>query len=197
MSLIFAMCVYSFSMSVSPGPVNLITLSTGVSHGFRKALPFVTGASMGFALLLYLIGLGIYQLAEAYPGVMLVMTVAGSLFIAYMGYNILTSKPQVDVKKQHIPKFYQGVILQWLNPKAWIASVAGVSAFNLSESHHWLLVFVSLYFVICFFCIAAWALLGTQLTSLLKTQHHVKLFNYAMGSSLILIAVYLLLRQHG
>ncbi len=196
MSLIFAMCVYSFSMSVSPGPVNLITLSTGVSHGFRRALPFVAGASIGFALLLYLIGVGIYQLAENHQSMMAVLNVAGSLFIAYIGYKILVSEPHVDLKKHHIPSFYQGVILQWLNPKAWIASVAGISAFNLSTSHHWLLVFVTLYFMICFVCIAAWALLGTQLTTLLKTPRHIKLFNRAMGVSLILIALYLLFRQH-
>ena len=152
------------------------------------------GASIGFALLLYLIGLGIYQLAANYQQMMVVLNVAGSLFIAFIGYKILVAEPDVDLEKHHIPSFFQGVFLQWLNPKAWIASLAGISAFNLSGSHHWLLIFVTLYFVICFFCIAAWALLGSQLTTWLKTKHHVKLFNCAMGISLILIAVYLILK---
>ncbi len=188
--------MYSFSMSVSPGPVNLITLSTGVSHGFKKALPFVAGASIGFALLLYCIGLGVYQITEKYSGMMLLLNVSGSLFIVYMGFKIFIAETKIDVINDNVPSFYQGFILQWLNPKAWIASIAGVSAFNLSGSHQWLFVFVGLYFIICFFCIAAWAFMGTHLAIWLKTEKRVTLFNQVMGVSLMLIGLYLLFRQH-
>jgi threonine/homoserine/homoserine lactone efflux protein len=64
MSVIFAMCLFSLSMSISPGPVNLITLSTGVNHGFKNAMPFVSGATLGFTLLLLMVGLGLGGLAS-------------------------------------------------------------------------------------------------------------------------------------
>ncbi len=44
-----------------------------------------------------------------------------------MGYKIAASHPEIKVKKADIPKFYEGFLLQWLNPKAWIACVSGVS----------------------------------------------------------------------
>ena len=53
MTLIFAMCSFALSMSISPGPVNLVTLSSGINHGFLRTLPFVAGASIGFSLLLF------------------------------------------------------------------------------------------------------------------------------------------------
>ena len=46
-----------------------------------------------------------------------------------MGYKIMISKPTIEVKNINIPKFYDGFLLQWLNPKAWISCVSGVSIF--------------------------------------------------------------------
>lgn len=195
MSVIIAMCLYSLSMSISPGPVNLITLSTGVNHGFRSAIPFVSGASIGFALLLFAVGAGFNQLALQYQSIMNIFGLLGSAFIGYLGFKIASSKPDICIEKAVRPTFYQGVILQWLNPKAWIASMAGISAFNLAGSTEQLMQFVVLYFVICYASIACWALLGTKLTGLLKSPLSLVMFNALMGGSLILIAVYLVVMQ--
>jgi threonine/homoserine/homoserine lactone efflux protein len=54
----FAMLMFSLTMSISPGPVNMVIISS--SHGFRKTLPFVSGATIGFTLLLILVGFGFY-----------------------------------------------------------------------------------------------------------------------------------------
>ncbi|EPP7098025.1 LysE family transporter, partial [Klebsiella michiganensis] len=43
-------------MSISPGPVNMVIISSGANHGFRKTLPFISGATTGFTLLLILVG---------------------------------------------------------------------------------------------------------------------------------------------
>lgn len=59
MTLIFAMCSFALSMSISPGPVNLVTLGSGINHGFLRTLPFVAGASIGFTLILFLLDIGL------------------------------------------------------------------------------------------------------------------------------------------
>ena len=46
------MFIYSFSMGITPGPNNIIALSTGVNYGFKKALPFAFGVIVGFNLLI-------------------------------------------------------------------------------------------------------------------------------------------------
>ena len=50
MSLIPAMCLFALSMSISPGPVNLVTFSSGLNYGFVPSLRFVAGAATGFTL---------------------------------------------------------------------------------------------------------------------------------------------------
>lgn len=195
MSVIFAMCLFSLSMSISPGPVNLITLSTGVNYGFRKAIPFVSGATVGFTLLLLMVGLGIGSLASQSHVFLDLLSYSGTGFICYMGYKIVISKPEIEIKSETLPAFYQGLLLQWLNPKAWIACISGVSAFNLADSYPLLIIFVSLYFVICYASIAAWALVGDKINILLRNPNNLRIFNIGMGSALILVAMYLLSLQ--
>ncbi len=193
-TIYLAMAVYALTMSISPGPVNMVTLSSGVSYGFRGALPFVTGASTGFAALLLLVGLGVGQVAVAAPLFLQVLSVAGALFIVYVGYSIATAEAVINRSSETSSSFVRGWVMQWLNPKAWIAAVSGIAAFEV-ETVSLLLQFVTLYFVLCFCSIACWAWLGDKLSVLLTNERAVRIFNGVMGTMLILVALYLLILQ--
>lgn len=194
MSLVLAMCLFALSMSISPGPVNLICLSTGVNHGPRRALPFVSGATIGFCLLLALVGLGIGTLA-GYQFLLDLLSLAGAGFIGYIGVKIATSDSRLEAIDVARPSFGQGFLLQWLNPKAWVACLSGVSAFNLAGDYPLLALFVVLYFGICYASIASWALLGGRLGRWIETPHKLRLFNRLMGGALVLVSIYLLAIQ--
>ena len=58
MTLLLAMLSFSLVMSITPGPVNMIILSSGISYGVKRTIPYVSGATVGFTLLLLLIGFG-------------------------------------------------------------------------------------------------------------------------------------------
>nr|WP_216628457.1 LysE family translocator [Pseudoalteromonas caenipelagi] len=189
------MGLFALSMSISPGPVNLIALAAGANQGTKKAMPFVSGATIGFTLLLYLLGLSFYQLIAQYSTLLNVLGVFGSAFIFYMGYQLMMSRSQLKIVNGLQPRFTQGFLLQWLNPKAWGACIAGISAFNLSQSHQQLLQFVSIYFVVCYLSIAAWAVFGDKLSCFLNDPQRLKFFNVMMGGCLILIALYLVTQQ--
>ncbi|MEJ2419018.1 MAG: LysE family translocator [Exilibacterium sp.] len=195
MSLILTMCAFSLAMSISPGPVNMVIVSSGANHGFQRTMPFVSGATIGFTLLLLFIGLGFFQFVKSYPFFLDYLTVAGSTFIIYMGYKVATSIPDIAVKDKDIPRFFEGFLLQWLNPKAWIACVSGVSLFSNPETHATLLTFVFLYFLICYASLAAWAILGDKATLLLGDHGRLRLFNIVMGVLLIGCACYMLYIQ--
>ena len=38
-------------MSITPGPVNTVILSTSLNHGLKRSLPYISGATIGFTLL--------------------------------------------------------------------------------------------------------------------------------------------------
>jgi threonine/homoserine/homoserine lactone efflux protein len=186
---------FSLAMSISPGPVNMVIVSSGASYGVRKTFSFVSGATIGFTLLLLFLGLGFYKVIDLYPSILKYLAIAGSFFIIYMGYLIALSKPELDIKEQKQPTFIQGFLLQWLNPKAWIACVAGVSLFSVPDSNQLFLTFSLVYFITCYFSLFSWSVLGNKVTILLNSEFKLKIFNQLMGGLLIITACFLLYSQ--
>jgi len=191
-ALWLAMASFALSMSISPGPVNMVIVASGSQHGVRRTLPFVSGATVGFTLLLALVGFGLMQVFHALPWLLTGLSVAGAVFIVYLGYRIATAPPELSPQHRQAPGFLQGALLQWLNPKAWIACAAGASMFADPQSADPLLVFIGIYFVICFASLAAWAVLGDRVSLLLGTRRRIRVFNGLMGGLLIASALYLL-----
>jgi threonine/homoserine/homoserine lactone efflux protein len=110
----------------------------------------------------------------------------------YIGDKIASSKPEIEVsKKNPTPKFYEGFLLQWLNPKAWIACVSGASIFSNTQSYAPFLTFTTIYFLVCYASLAAWAALGDRVSILLNSDFRLRFFNFVMGMLLILTACYL------
>lgn len=191
MALFLAMCGFSLAMSISPGPVNLMCASSGLQHGFLRTLPFVSGATIGFTLLLIATGLGITKVVQQLPRFSDILLVFGCLFIGYLGVRVLISNNEVAFNRQGTPGFWEGFLLQWLNPKAWAACVAGISLFSAGKPLLQLGIFASIYFSICFASIAAWALIGDKAALIFNNQKRRSAFNILMGGSLIAIALYL------
>jgi len=183
---------FSLAMSISPGPVNMVIVSSGASYGIRKTFLFVSGGTIGFTLLLLFVGLGFSKVIDLYPYLLKYLAIAGSLFIVYMGYLMATSNPGLDIKEHKQPTFIQGFLLQWLNPKAWIACTAGVSLFSVPNSHQELLTFTLVYFVVCYFSLFSWSVLGHKAALLLNSELRLKLFNQLMGGVLMVTAGFLL-----
>jgi len=67
MSVLVSMAAFALASSITPGPVNIVALSSGAQFGWRASLRHVTGATLGFTLLLVLIGLGLNELLLFVP----------------------------------------------------------------------------------------------------------------------------------
>jgi len=195
MSLFIAMFSFSLALSISPGPVNMIIVSSGASYGVRKTFSFVSGGTIGFTLLLLFIGLGFSNVIDLHPNFLKYLAVSGSLFIVYMGYLIATSKPELNIEDNQQPTFIQGFLLQWLNPKAWIACMVGVSLFSSPNSHQQFLIFTMVYFLVCYLSLFSWSVLGNKASILLDSEFKLKIFNQLMGGLLIVTAFFLLYSQ--
>ncbi|MDX1736592.1 MAG: LysE family translocator [Alphaproteobacteria bacterium] len=187
-----AMCLFAFTMSISPGPVNLIILSSGATNGIRMTLPFVSGATFGFIALLFLVGIGIAQIVTNTPILMDVLTLFGVLFLGYVAYGIAFSKGDLKSESLQPPNGMKGVLLQWLNPKAWAACIAGVSSFTLDHSLAVLLLFCGLYGLICFLSLGLWAVLGRTAGQLLDQGKRLVIFNRMLAGLLVVLIVFLL-----
>lgn len=189
LAVILSMFMFSLSMSISPGPVNITILSTSLNHGFIKAFPFISGATIGFILLLICVGFGFSKIINTYHIIFKSLEFLGSVFIIYIGYKILSSKPKIEILHNNsIPNFLDGFLLQWLNPKAWIACASGAALFSAPNTNAPFIVFICIYFLICYLSLA----LGEKLTMILSNSKRILLFNRLMGFSLIFISIYMI-----
>jgi threonine/homoserine/homoserine lactone efflux protein len=188
MTLLLSMLSFSLVMSITPGPVNMIILSSGIRYGVKSTLPYVSGATVGFTLLLLFVGFEFSQFIHAYPFFQMYLAIAGSLYIIYMGYKIASSKPELAISKKDAPKFYEGFLLQWINPKAWIACVSGASIFSSAESYDSFLTFTLVYFIVCYISLSIWAILGDKVSYFLKDHLYLRFFNFTMGLLLMITA---------
>lgn len=185
------MFTFSLSMSISPGPVNIAILSSSMNYGFKRTLAFISGATIGFTLLLAAVCFGLYQIIVIYPILLDIFTVLGTLLLVWIGWNIFRAKAEkISVKDNaQIPTFMQGALLQWLNPKAWIAAVAGTAIFSSEHSAYILLFFVLIYFVVCYLSLMVWGIVAEKLAVFLNQGERAHIFNMLMGIVLIMISL--------
>jgi len=193
MSHLLSMSAFALAASISPGPVNIVALSTGAQHGLRASMRHVTGATFGFTLLLLLTGLGLHEIQSHWPYLTKSIQWAGVTFLFYMAYKLAVDDGRLGAEEATKgPSLLSGAAMQWLNPKAWLASLAGMGAYAANGDRVLVWQFTVVYFVICYGSIACWAYAGSFLRQYLSDPKRVRLFNRLMALLLAGSAVYLL-----
>ena len=89
------------------------------------------------------------------------------------------------------PAFWYGALMQWLNPKAWLAASMGMGAYGIAGGMSQIAFFAGIYLVICLGSIACWAYAGSRLQGWLVSPRRLRWFNRAMALLLLLSAAYL------
>ena len=65
--LLLAFVVFAAVMYFTPGPNNVMLLSSGLTYGFRRTLPHITGIVIGMAFMIAAVGAGLGTIFIAYP----------------------------------------------------------------------------------------------------------------------------------
>ena len=188
-AVLFAMFIFSLSMSLSPGPVNIVSMNMGSTLGFIRALRFVAGATIGFIVQLLLTGISATLVLQELVTYSHYLRYPGALYMLYLAVVILRSKPDATNETEQQNGFVSGLLIQWINPKAWIACVAGTSAFILGKSYTEFALFLMVYFVVCFCSVALWAAAGQMMMRHLQQSLFRRIFNLFLASMLGLCAV--------
>ena len=185
-----SMATFALASSLTPGPVNLVALSSGARHGWRASLPYVSGATVGFTALLVVVGLGLEQVARLLPGLVVALRWGGVAFLLVMAWRLAADSGELALQdsSRRRPSMLAGAAMQWLNPKAWLATLSGVAVYAVGK----LALFAAIYFVICGASIAAWAVAGSALAARLANARAVRRFNLAMAALLAASALVML-----
>ena len=187
---LLAMSGFAFAASASPGPVNIIGAMAGARYGASRALAFVTGATVSFLVLLLALGTGMLEGVNWVMTLRSPMTLLGSAYLLWMAWGMVRGDGAIDQPDlPRAPGFWSGVLVQGLNPKAWLAVVSSLSAFvlPLTDRVTGLAVFTVLYGLICWVSLSFWAWSGARVA-----PARMRLFNGIMAAALLLSVAWML-----
>ena len=91
--LLIAFVVFAAVMFFTPGPNNIMLLSSGLTYGFRRTLPHIAGITFGFAFMVGAVGLGLGTIFIAYPVLQTILKYAGAAYLIYLAAAIAMSGP--------------------------------------------------------------------------------------------------------
>lgn len=186
--LVFALAVFCVVTLFTPGPNNIMLMTSGLNFGMRRTLPHMTGVSLGFALMMLGVGLGLGTIFETWPVLYPVLKYGGASYLVFLAWKIAFSgsaeSPDKDVGRPMT--FLQAMAFQWINPKAWVMAVGAVSAYAAVAAFPFNVLMMSgFYGALGFASSGTWAGFGYALQRIINNPTSVRIFNGAMAILLI------------
>lgn len=186
-----ALLVLATAMSFSPGPNTTLSTALAANGGLPRAMRFVVAVPVGWTLLLALCAAGIGALVVAMPSLRLAIKALGIGYLLWLAWKLSSSATlgKADGKSLSVG-FGQGVMLQFVNIKAWLLAltlVAGWIAGQPDALRRFAIV-APVMLTYAFVSNFAYALIGAMLREWLAKGSRLLWFNRAMGLVLVLTA---------
>ena len=128
--LIATISVYYFVMYATPGPNNSILTASGIKFGFARSIPNIIGISSGHGIQLALVCFGLGSLFMQFPILLEILKYIGACYLLYLAWKMLGSlNISITEEKSSPLKYYEAILFQFVNPKAWVICITAVSLF--------------------------------------------------------------------
>ena len=130
LQLFIALSSFYFVMFVTPGPNNAMLTASGIKFGFFRSIPNIFGIPTGHGIQLALVCLGLGSLFTAFPILLDILRYVGASYILYLAYRMFGSLNITSSEEKSRPlKYYEAILFQFVNPKAWVICITAVSLF--------------------------------------------------------------------
>ena len=188
MSFSLAFFLFAVSMAFTPGPNNVMLMTSGLNFGVNKSLPHLFGVCLGFPSMVVMVGLGLGVIFAQYPVLHDVIKVLGIVYLIYLAWQIAHAKKTSLSGKVSSPfTFMQAALFQWVNPKAWVMASTTIAVYtSVAEDVLYQMLLLAVAFALIGFCSGStWLFLGRGLKRFLTSDTHQILFNRVMATLLV------------
>ena len=184
---------YMATMSVTPGPNNLMLAASGVNFGFRRTLPHMLGISIGVGIQIVLVAGLLAWVMTWLDALRLPLVFVGCAYLLWLAWRQARAGQPGSSEKRQPLGFFGAALFQWVNPKAWMM-VLNAAILFLPRGGGWgaALSLALVCALVNFPCIALWAVVGDRLRFRLRDPRALRVFNYAMALLLAATAVWIL-----
>lgn len=185
---ITSLLLYCFIVTFTPGPTNIVILSTVNHFGTKKAMEYTYGATIAFGVLLAISAMLNTMLMTIIPKILLVMQIIGTIYMIYLAYQIY-KMDTAERTVNHTGTFMSGFLMQFLNPKVVLFTMTVFPSYVMPYYSAVPAVTLSVVAitVIGFLAFITWVLFGTIFKQFL--QKYKKTVNVMMASCLAFAAI--------
>jgi threonine/homoserine/homoserine lactone efflux protein len=186
--LLIAFVVFATVMFFTPGPNNIMVLSSGLTYGFRRTVPHIAGISIGFAFMVGAVGFGFETIFLAYPVLQTILKYAGAAYLIYLAAVIAMSEPVTPGQdnRRGPMTFWGAAMFQWVNVKGWVMVIGTITAYAGIASFPWNIVIqVVLSLLLGVMSTSTWTLSGSSLRPFMTSPRAVRAFNMVMAVLLL------------
>ncbi|MGC0393608.1 LysE family translocator [Bradyrhizobium sp. USDA 241] len=187
-SLFYAFLAFMAVMYFTPGPNNIMLLSSGLTYGFRRTIPHIVGIVIGFAFMIAAVGLGLGTVFLAYPILQTILKYAGAAYLIYLAAVIAMSGPAKpgEEKARGPMTFWGAAMFQWINAKGWVIVIGTITAYAaIAQFPLNIAIQTVISLVVGTVSTVGWALFGTALRPVLTSERLVRAFNILMAVLLL------------
>ena len=100
--VIFALFIFAFVASITPGPNNIMLMAPGTNFGFRKTFPHILGINIGFSTLVFGVGIGLMEVFNAIPFTQIILKFLCGGYLIYLSYKIAISSSGIEKNGEQI-----------------------------------------------------------------------------------------------
>lgn len=127
-SAIGGFLLYCLVNAFTPGPGNLLALSTITNFGWRRGRPLFLGIFAGYYAVQLICAALVYGVGALLPSLLGAMKYAGAAYILYLAIHIARSRPGMGSEGRQA-SFWRGFALQFVNVKIYLFGVTALSGY--------------------------------------------------------------------
>ena len=183
MEMLYALAGFTFVTSVTPGPNNILLLGSGMRFGFWPTLPHILGIQLGILLQLLLCSMGLGLMLNTFPALYLGLKILGTAYLLYLAWQLRSNLVEVRDGSRAKPfTFWQAMLFQFINPKAWIMTITASSLFlpQLESRFASIALLCLIFHTIGAPSSGSWAVLGSTIKRFLDNPFWQRCFSWSM-----------------
>ena len=192
-----ALIIFIIVMVGTPGPANMIMMSAGVTYGFKRSLPFMTGIVIGKLALNIAMGFGFYDLIQRYPFLLDGLKYISAAYMLWLSYKMAMTPMQTEGNALgSAPSPWEGLIVHPLNPKAYAMMTIAWTDYgpNYDDALTRLLVIGGCFGIVQIISHSAWCVAGAHITRLIHNDRTKKKVQITLSVITALVVLYVVFK---
>lgn len=201
-ALFVSLASFAFIAAITPGPNNLLLMSSGALFGLRRTVPHLIGIQLGFAALMIAAVFGLGTLVARWPWLITIVRVLGASWLAWLSlrfFRATVKDTSTEGRMEAAPisrpfRFVEAIVFQWVNPKGIVTAVSSAGAYIAIAESPWqrAAILTGAFILMGTIACTTWTIAGNSLNRYMSKGRSATWMNAAMGLLILATAALIL-----